>query len=711
MKQLLLLICFSIFSVAIYAQTYPHVTIRDIQYQNPDSLNIYFDDDHAPSLNNDTVIVTGVVMQSPYKAGSDSVIMYVGGGSAGFFLQDTTQGMTDWSGILALHENDVYGEAFSQLDSGYIVNLTGIVYEYATTTQKTTEFKVINFDAGNVVGIMDRPQAEVLTMDSVKNGDDTPKAISEKWEGVYVEFRNVTTFNRNTSGGFYIQDENGLTLNIGTKSDYFYGYNAPNDGTVLNYIRGYLETRSTGSGGITLNPGYRDDFEVAAFPPAITNVLRNPVIVNYGQSVNITADISDQDGTVDTVKLIWRKNGGAYNFTNMTLGTPPSYSAIIPAQSDSSFIDFFIWAKDNDGNVATNPSDTSRSRYTYFVLDPNEDLTIQHVQYSPFGSGYSSYNGYQVTVTGVVTADTTDIEGNETGTQSFPQVYIQNGQGPWSGIHINGTEVLNLSRGDKVKVIGIVGESNSVTQISGLDNSSNVVLVSTGNPLPDAEPVSTSTIDLSGNGVVQAERWEGVLVKYQNINVTDENADGNPGPDEGTGGNRNYGDIMVADSSGSNARIDLEDGTHSYHNFWFPGQDTIPIYVKQNSTFQSVSGILWYAFGNYKLIPRKNDDFVGFVSDVKEVPSNQPLSFKLNQNYPNPFNPTTKISYSVDQAGLVTLKIYNVLGQEVKTLVNNYQNSGSYKVNFNATSLPSGVYLYRLTSGNLVQVKKMVLLK
>lgn len=721
MKKILLL-CTIIFAgcISILAQNYPHVSIKDIQYIDPDSLTTYFNFPLSQYVG-DTITVTGVVMESPYKDPSnpDSVIMYVGA-AAGFFMQDTGRDQRDWSGLFVYHPNDVTGEPFSTLDSGLIVNVTGVVLEYSNgSTQKTTELSVIDFNDQNIVGQMTRPQPEILTIDSLKNSDNTSKPISVKWEGAYVELDSVTTLNRTSSGAFQVQDANGLILNVYNRSDYFFGtgYPAPLDGTVLSYIRGYIETRSDGSpssgggGGISLLPAYRDDFEVLVYPPSITNILRDPAVVNFGQSINISADISDQDGTVDSAKIIWRKNGGAYQFTPMILNPPSSWSATLPAQNDSSFIDYFIWAKDNDGNVAMNPSDTSDNRYTFFILDPSDPLTIQHVQYSPFGSGYSSYNGYQVTVTGIVTADTTDIEGNETGTQSYPQVYIQNGQGPWSGIHINGTEVLNLRRGDKVTVTGTVGESNNVTQISGLDNPSNVILISTGNPLPTAQPLATSVIDLTAGGVVQAEQWEGVLIKYQNITVTDENADGNPGPDQGSGGNRNYGDILAADGSDSNTRIDLEDGTHSYHNFWFLGQDTIPIYVRLNSTFQSVTGIMWYSFGNYKLIPRKNDDFVGFVSDVKETPSTQPLSFNLNQNYPNPFNPSTKISYSISKAGLVTLKVYNILGQEVKTLVNNYQNPGSYKVNFNASSLPSGIYLYRIISGNFVQVKKMILLK
>ena len=88
-----------------------------------------------------------------------------------------------------------------------------------------------------------------------------------------------------------------------------------------------------------------------------------------------------------------------------------------------------------------------------------------------------------------------------------------------------------------------------------------------------------------------------------------------------------------------------------------------------------------------------------------------PLSFRLYQNYPNPFNPSTTIKYSLPKEGIVTLKVYNVLGKEVKTLVNEFENAGVYNVSFNASELPSGIYFYRLISGNFTQVKKLILLK
>jgi hypothetical protein len=83
----------------------------------------------------------------------------------------------------------------------------------------------------------------------------------------------------------------------------------------------------------------------------------------------------------------------------------------------------------------------------------------------------------------------------------------------------------------------------------------------------------------------------------------------------------------------------------------------------------------------------------------------------LNQNYPNPFNPSTRIEYRIADLGLVTLKVYDILGNEITALVNEYKPAGVYEIDFNASLLVSGVYFYQLKSGSLVQTKKMVLLK
>ena len=87
------------------------------------------------------------------------------------------------------------------------------------------------------------------------------------------------------------------------------------------------------------------------------------------------------------------------------------------------------------------------------------------------------------------------------------------------------------------------------------------------------------------------------------------------------------------------------------------------------------------------------------------------LTYNLSQNYPNPFNPVTKISYSLPKSGIITLKVYDILGKEVATLVNELKNAGNYSVDFNASSFPSGIYFYKLESNGFNDVKKMILVK
>jgi Secretion system C-terminal sorting domain len=100
------------------------------------------------------------------------------------------------------------------------------------------------------------------------------------------------------------------------------------------------------------------------------------------------------------------------------------------------------------------------------------------------------------------------------------------------------------------------------------------------------------------------------------------------------------------------------------------------------------------------------------ATSVELQPSNTiPSVYTLGQNYPNPFNPSTKIEYAVPKSSLISLKIYNILGQEVATIFRGYQNTGKYLATFNASNLASGIYFYRLQAGNVSLTKKMILMK
>jgi hypothetical protein len=103
--------------------------------------------------------------------------------------------------------------------------------------------------------------------------------------------------------------------------------------------------------------------------------------------------------------------------------------------------------------------------------------------------------------------------------------------------------------------------------------------------------------------------------------------------------------------------------------------------------------------------------FSTMVSDVKEIHDALPSDFTLEQNYPNPFNPSTNIRFSLPEANQVTLKVYDMIGQEVASLVNNFLSAGTYEVNFDAQNLPTGTYFYSISAGDFKSVKKMLLIK
>jgi hypothetical protein len=138
-----------------------------------------------------------------------------------------------------------------------------------------------------------------------------------------------------------------------------------------------------------------------------------------------------------------------------------------------------------------------------------------------------------------------------------------------------------------------------------------------------------------------------------------------------------------------------------------------------NYEFQSLNG------GHINQLTTRFPISFRFIDSVmNQIPSsseeftNQPETFSLFQNYPNPFNPGTKIKYQIpaslnpSQGGtLVTLKVFDILGSEVATLVNEEKPAGTYELTWNAVNLPSGVYFYQLRAGAFVSTKKMILTK
>ncbi len=209
--------------------------------------------------------------------------------------------------------------------------------------------------------------------------------------------------------------------------------------------------------------------------------------------------------------------------------------------------------------------------------------------------------------------------------------------------------------------------------------------------------------------------------------------------------------IVVKKNAGKKTRVILDNGTDLGTQYPYMQSSGVDILLKVGTGFlhhkyaivdaEPYGGTAWVVTGSHNwssAAETRNDENTLIIKDniignlyiqefaaryteaggtdpvlvgVNENGNGIPDNFNLTQNYPNPFNPTTTIAFSLPIANLVTLKVYNILGQEVATLVNEEMKAGNYTVNFNATQLASGVYFYKLTAGSFTSVKKMTLMR
>ncbi len=160
--------------------------------------------------------------------------------------------------------------------------------------------------------------------------------------------------------------------------------------------------------------------------------------------------------------------------------------------------------------------------------------------------------------------------------------------------------------------------------------------------------------------------------------------------------------LVTKDSSNSGVPVVFITNLTSY--VWFVPGRKFPVFeIIYNSI--SVNGV---PFASTKLVNyNPNSTPIGIMPISNHVPQ----GFKLGQNYPNPFNPVTNIEMDIQRSGSVKLVVYDILGKEVETLVNEHLSAGSYKVDWNASAYPSGVYYYRMQTENFSDTKKLILIK
>ena len=697
---------------------YPLVTLHDINFI-PDSTTSW---PNSPKAG-DTVRVQGVVMVKPIVniTGDRRVILNQ---PPGWTCNIQMADRSPWGG-LSIYQNDTNATAtkFDLCDTNRIYEFSGVV----TPNEQSTELDLITSPTPIPVNLIShatkRPEPIILKLDSCFNADGSFNVRLRKYLGMYVEFdpdsvhplitSDLITDTSINAGGFKLIDTSGHFVQVLAKSNYIKtgkaytlipSYTPPPNGSRLDHISGLLYA----SGNVwEIIPMYLEDVAPRLVPPPIfSGCTRDPGIVPLNTSVKVKTVANGLVGAVAIkVDLYSRVNGIDNPVTNMTKGTgadSSTYTGTIPAVTtgDSSFVEYYC--KANDNLSSTTPYDTTTGRYSYFVFsDANKPLTIQHVRYSPLGSAYSSYNGYPVTVTGVVTADTSNIPGSNA--NNTARVFIQNGSGPWSGIILGykgplGLNEYNLKQGDLVTVTG--SPALSPAYGTRLDTLTYLHVISSNNPLPEAHVMKTGDVGTSTLGALTVEPWDGCIVTYNNVTIDSANAEGPI---------INYGESYGIDTAlGTHTRITWSDGRTRFFN------GPTGVLVHKGDKFASITGILGYTHSNYKLCPRNDNDLGSYTpTSVKSENYTIPTQYRLDQNYPNPFNPSTKIRYAIKTSLLVTLKVYNMLGKEVAVLLREDKQPGEYEVDFSVGkfNLASGIYFYRLTAGSFSSVKKMILLK
>ncbi len=735
---------------------FTNVTLQQIQFKPDDSLALGRD---KSDLEGDSVSIVARVVAPPRvsPANGDNRTMLRGTTSWTCYAQDTANGL--FGGIVIRQGSRGPQTALDLLDTGAVIRVKGVVQEFGATNGSNYSNSLTQLALDTAIGYTisilgsspKRPDPKQVSITDFAIGDypngGTINYIQgEKYEGMYVEIRNVTTAapigNRQP---FSIIDDNGNRMYMRDFSNWFSAspsgdtlrpWTAPAPGTFVASIRGVIiNANNEGAFGNQLPyvivPIYPNDLVLGNSPPILSSPLRSPGVPTPADSVAVSVTATDPGLSVTSImnmNVYWRFNGGSYASKNMPLVVGNIYSSKMPPAPLGTLVEYFIRAEDDQGGVKLLPSDTSRSKL-FYIVRTNDSMNVQDVQYCPNNGGRSAYEGYDVRgVEGIVTCDTSDIPTfsytSSAGNQTAPRrVYIQNGQGAYSGIWVAGGPTDALHKGDKVRVKGTVEENFSVTRIN-IASPNDIVLLSTGNPLPTPEILSTAEIPNSAqDGTIGVELWESVYIRY-NVPVKIDCINAATGisctttePLIDTVFRRNFGEILVSDGSNIDARIELQDGNHDFSNNW-DGLGSVPphILLTKNDIISYVEGILYFSFSNYKLTPRRNNDF-GTVTPVGISGSTELVnSYELNQNYPNPFNPSTVINYNIPVSGNVTLKVFDILGREVRTLVNSFVTSGSYSVRFDGTNLASGIYFYKLeaegTAGQkFVSTKRMVLVK
>lgn len=729
MKKLLLSVVACMMVAFAFAQ-YPTVTIQQINASSATDLQACVD---TSAYFGDTVRVVGTVVidgnLSEVSSGS------ITGGSRPFIsLVDTTNNGAAgaFRGLIVMGVNitpsNTPNTDVENALAGDILEITGVVGEFNGAIQ----LQPLDNNSTNIIGFAPiLPTYATVPVSDLQDASGLNKLpTGEQWDGAYVEVQNVTVTSVSIfSGGsrceFRVQDANGNEMLV---ADRFFPMrlstqatvnpNSPDTvgpltppvvGQVYTYIRGLIFQDENGcagggtfAGGYEINPFDTNDVQkAAAVPPQISLVKRNPVVPSGSQSTTVTADIIDTDGTVASATLYYSAdlNAARNTFSSVTMtNTGSLFSATIPSFPNDSIVRYYIEAVDNGSNVSSFPGPNTVEFYT---VRPN-GMIVPDIQFNLPGSLNSPYEGDTVTVKGIVTAS---YQPNDLG-----YLYIQDATASeYAGIFVEGggTSVFGLNRGDEVTVTGSVVEQFGFTKIVAI---SVTATGSTGTITPTVLNPSDTTFFTSTNRE-NLEKYESMLLSYKNpqaggkVNIINPNLGfGEYTVGSGVGATVDAR-VLAGRQQGTQAQSSLNVSVLSDTAAYAAGINVAAVQATIAQNMDELVGLLYYSFGNYKLTPRNNADFIGFNQPLVSI---APLYNNKVESaiYPNPAEDRVNIRISNDyDFDVITIQVMDMTGRVVLD-VNSRLNLSS----INLDELEKGLYMIRVLDNNeVINASKLIL--
>jgi hypothetical protein len=690
-----------LFGLALVAMgQYRRVHVHEIMTLPPDSIAV--GSLLSPHLG-DTVLLVGIVTVPPVlDPVSDRRPLLWAGARWVTFLRDSNPNLDAYAGINVLQaDTTVQTTYFDRIRPGDYIEVLVRITNFPTSTDPVrnrlgpTQAEVITGAQVRPVEFLDYglPLPEPIPVQITDFytgpvGSGVPNIErGSRYVGMLVELRDVTVvanqpvivISDDAGNQMYLRDQSGYFTTRAHRLRDFTPYPI---GQRIRRIRGYITASTVGGQpqSFMITPVYPEDVELGTTPPVITSVQRDLArpFPRSTESVPITIGIRRGDFPLAFVHVRVLAAGTDTLTLEASHQGDTLYVATIPPQPAETLVQYWVEAADSAGTRVRMPV---RGVYFYKVLDRPARIADIRQTLNPDGS--SGYQGFRVVVEGVITADTSDIPNN-----AAPRIYLQDDTVAFSGIWLSTAAttdpVRSFRRGDKIRVSGIVAELGAraqdrhvtaLTSLALVDQGGDGGFISRGNTVP---PVLVRTRDIAGKrqGEMPAEGWESMLVELRDVVVADTNADAPS----------NFGEFSIVDAelfgtpeeSTARLRVETDDGATSYGTRGTDGKKVL----QRGQRLDYIRGILFYSFGNYKLVPRKDDD-IGLASSVPWT--NTAAEVRVQ---PQPAQEFVELQLPSGE-GMVTVELFTLLGERLWY----WHGIPTLPLRFHLGELPAGPYL------------------